>query len=245
MILKILTDDNVQEFNKAAPKHEVVLVGFFMVNCPACEAFAKPWQDFINDCKKKNDPSVLIAEVDSNQASNVNFDTSILEGFPSVFRDVKNEKGIVEFKKNRTKEDLLEFLREAMAKKGGKRKTKRRRGSRRKRKIKIRKRRKSKLRKSKRRKSKTRKSKIRKSKIRKRRKRKTLKGGINSTCAMWSHSEKLLESEQEAYKEGYDLTQKTANKYCKDMDENKPFCIRNIGECSTWDDYLEDDEYDL
>ena len=125
MILKIISDRDVQKFNQVVPKHEVVIAGFFMVNCPACEAFEEPWADFINDCKKKNDPGVLIAAVDSNQASKVKFDTSALEGFPSVFRDVKGEQGIVEFKKNRTREDLHEFLREAMAKKGGKKLRKR------------------------------------------------------------------------------------------------------------------------
>ncbi len=143
-IIKILTDKDVKGFNKAAPKHEIVMAGFFMVNCPACEAFKPEWDKFVNSCESQEDPKVLIAEIDSNQASRVNFDTSTLEGFPTVYRDVKGEEGVVEFKHERTKKALRRFLKEAMAAKGGgkkrktkrrkKRKTKKRRKSRRKKK---------------------------------------------------------------------------------------------------------------
>jgi hypothetical protein len=148
-IIKILTDEDVKQFNRASPKHEIVMAGFFMVNCPACEAFKPEWNKFVNSCESEGDPNVLIAEVDSNQASRVNFDTSALEGFPTVYRDVEGEEGVVEFKHERTKKALRRFLKEAMAAKGGgkkrkpkkrrkrktkrrKRKTKRRRKSRRK-----------------------------------------------------------------------------------------------------------------
>ena len=143
-IIKILTDKDVIDFNKAAPKHEIVMAGFFMVNCPACEAFKPEWNKFVNSCESEGDPNVLIAEVDSNQASRVNFDTSALEGFPMVFKKAKGEKNAVEFKHERTKKALHRFLKEAMAAKGGgkKRKTRRRKRKtkRRKRKTKRRKR---------------------------------------------------------------------------------------------------------
>jgi len=143
-IIKILTDKDVIDFNKAAPKHEIVMAGFFMVNCPACEAFKPEWNRFVNSCESEGDPNVLIAEVDSNQASRVNFDTSALEGFPMVFKKAKGEKNAVEFKHERTKKALHRFLKEAKAAKGGgkKRKTKRRKRKtkRRKRKTKRRKR---------------------------------------------------------------------------------------------------------
>jgi len=141
-IIKILTDKDVNNFNRAAPKHEIVMAGFFMVNCPACEAFKPEWDKFVNSCESEEDPNVLIAEIDSNQASRVNFDTSALEGFPTVYRDVKGEEGVVEFKHERTKKALRRFLKEAMAAKGGakkrtrrsKKKRKKRRKSRRKKK---------------------------------------------------------------------------------------------------------------
>ena len=128
-IIKILTDEDVKQFNRASPKHEIVMAGFFMVNCPACEAFKPEWNKFVNSCESEGDPNVLIAEVDSNQASRVNFDTSALEGFPMVFKKAKGEKNAVEFKHERTKKALHRFLKEAMAAKGGgkKRKTKKRR----------------------------------------------------------------------------------------------------------------------
>jgi len=139
-IIKILTDKDVKGFNRAAPKHEIVMAGFFMVNCPACKAFKPEWDKFVDSCKSQENPNILIAEIDSKQAGRVNFDTSALEGFPTVYRDVKGEKGVVEFKNERTKKALRHFLKEAMVTKGGgkkrtrrkKRKTKkkRKRGSR-------------------------------------------------------------------------------------------------------------------
>ena len=125
-IIKILTDKDVKDFNRAAPKHEIVIAGFFMVKCPACEAFKPEWEKFVDSCKSEGDPKVLIAEIDSNQASRVNFDTSALEGFPTVYRDVKGEEGVVEFKHERTKKALRRFLKEAMAAKGGRKKRTRR-----------------------------------------------------------------------------------------------------------------------
>jgi len=125
-IIKILTDKDVKGFNRAAPKHEIVMAGFFMVDCPACEAFKPEWDNFVNSCESEGAPNVLIAEIDSDQAGKVNFDTSTLEGFPTVYRDVKGEEGVVEFKHERTKKALRRFLKEAMAAKGGgKRKKKR------------------------------------------------------------------------------------------------------------------------
>jgi hypothetical protein len=125
-IIKILTDKDAKGFNRAAPKHEIVMAGFFMVDCPACEAFKPEWEKFVNSCESEGDSSVLIAEIDSDQAGKVNFDTSTLEGFPTVYRDVKGEEGVVEFKHERTKKALRRFLKEAMAAKGGGKKTRKR-----------------------------------------------------------------------------------------------------------------------
>ena len=128
-IIKILTDKDVKSFNRAAPKHEIAMAGFFMVNCPACEAFKPEWDSFVKSCKHQEEheegPKILIAEIDSDQAGKVNFDTSTLEGFPTVYRDVKGEEGVVEFKHERTKKALRRFLKEAMAAKGGGKKKRR------------------------------------------------------------------------------------------------------------------------
>jgi len=136
-IIKVLTNKDAKHFNKEAPKYEVVIAGFFMVRCPACESFKPAWNNFVKSCQNKDDPRVLIAEVDSNQTSNVDFDTSTLEGFPTVYRDVKSIEGVEEFQKERSVKALHHFLKEAIAAKkkahvrkdmhGGKRrKTKRR-----------------------------------------------------------------------------------------------------------------------
>jgi len=130
-----------------------------MVKCPACESFKPAWNNFVKSCQNKDDPRVLIAEVDSNQTSNVDFDTSTLEGFPTVYRDVKSIEGVEEFQKERSVKALHHFLKEAMAAKkkahrrkhmhgGRKRSTRRRRKNKRKtRKHKSRKKRKTRRRK--------------------------------------------------------------------------------------------------
>ncbi len=141
-IIKVLTNKDAKHFNKEAPKYEVVIAGFFMVNCPACDAFKPEWNNFVKSCENKEEPHVLIAEVDSNHAANVNFDTSALEGFPTVYRDVKTDDGVEEFKKERSAKALHHFLKEAIAAKkkahkrehmhGGKKKRKRKRKTKRK-----------------------------------------------------------------------------------------------------------------
>jgi hypothetical protein len=154
-IIKVLTNKDAKHFNNEAPKYDVVIAGFFMVKCPACESFKPAWNNFVKSCQNKDDPRVLIAEVDSNQTSNVDFDTSTLEGFPTVYRDVKSIEGVEEFQKERSVKALHHFLKEAMAAKkkahirkhmhgGRKRSTRRRRKNKRKtRKRKSRKKRKT------------------------------------------------------------------------------------------------------
>ena len=114
-IIKVLTNKDAKHFNNEAPKYDVVIAGFFMVKCPACESFKPAWNNFVKSCENKAEPRVLIAEVDSNQTSNVDFDTSTLEGFPTVYRDVKSIEGVEEFQKERSVKALHHFLKEAMA----------------------------------------------------------------------------------------------------------------------------------
>jgi len=128
-IIKIISDDKVKEFNTEAPKHEVVIAGFFMVGCPACNEFKPEWDEFIRrSAKNKNGSStILIAEIDSNHASKVDFDTSTLEGFPSVFINKKGEKGLRDFERPRKAAFLEKFLDDAIKQTGGRKKSKGRR----------------------------------------------------------------------------------------------------------------------
>jgi len=160
-IIKVLTNKDAKHFNKEAPKYEVVIAGFFMVNCPACDAFKPEWNNFVKSCQHKDEPRVLIAEVDSNHAANVDFDTSALEGFPTVYKDVKTEDGVEEFKKERSAKALHHFLKEAIAAKKKAHKREHMRGGKKKRKRKRKTKRKTKKRKS-RKKRKTRRRKKRK-----------------------------------------------------------------------------------
>ena len=87
-VIKVETDNDVKTFNKKIPKHGTVMVGFFMTHCPACIAFKPEWEKFVAHHKVHGKGDAMIAEVDSNQAANVDFDTSKLDGFPTVL--VKN-----------------------------------------------------------------------------------------------------------------------------------------------------------
>ena len=132
-IIKIITDDDVNKFNRMAPKHEVVMAGFFMVGCLACKQFKPEWETFLKDAEEEEDSNVLIAEVDSNQISKVDFDTSTLEGFPSVFIKHKKNEDVDEFKDSRTSDSLKNFLNMAVnasKKTRGGKKTKRKRKTR-------------------------------------------------------------------------------------------------------------------
>ena len=52
-IIKVLTNKDAKHFNKEAPKYEVVIAGFFMVRCPACESFKPAWNNFVKSCQNK------------------------------------------------------------------------------------------------------------------------------------------------------------------------------------------------
>jgi len=111
-VIKVLTDDDVKNFNIEAPKHEVIMAGFFMEGCPHCVNFKPEWEKFVKQCESEDDPNILIAEVDSNQAKKIDFDTSNLNGFPAVLLNKKGE--IKTFEGKRDLDSLREFLKIAM-----------------------------------------------------------------------------------------------------------------------------------
>jgi len=113
-VIKVLTDDDVKNFNSEAAKHEVIMAGFFMEGCPHCVNFKPEWEKFIEQCESEDEPDVLIAEVDSNQAKKIDFDTSDLNGFPAVLLNKKGE--IKTFEDKRDSKSLRKFLKMAMDK---------------------------------------------------------------------------------------------------------------------------------
>ena len=46
-IIKVLTNKDAKHFNKEAPKYEVIIAGFFMVNCPACKSFKPACDSYV------------------------------------------------------------------------------------------------------------------------------------------------------------------------------------------------------
>ena len=116
-------------------KKSICIIGGGFYGCYIAKKIKENFKNIKIEIYEKN--TDLIAEVDSNQTSNVDFDTSTLEGFPTVYRDVKSIEGVEEFQKERSVKALHHFLKEAIAAKkkahvrkdmhGGKRrKTKRR-----------------------------------------------------------------------------------------------------------------------
>ncbi len=111
-VIKVLTDDDVKNFNSEAAKHEVIMAGFFMEGCPHCVNFKPEWEKFVKQCESEDELDVLIAEVDSNQAKKIDFDTSNLNGFPAVLLNKKGE--IKTFEDKRDSKSLRKFLKMAM-----------------------------------------------------------------------------------------------------------------------------------
>jgi len=156
-ILKIINQNDVDTFNRKQSQYETVVAGFFMVHCPACEAFKPEWKKFVKYCDENKNDKVLVAEVPHNFTHEVNFDTSQLDGFPTVFGKNKDDKTPKMFKGDRTQDSLKKFLKMLVEKnkhqKGGKKNKKSRRKRKTRRKRKIQKKRKTKKYKRKRRKS--------------------------------------------------------------------------------------------
>ena len=119
-VIKVETDNDVKTFNKKIPKHGTVMVGFFMTHCPACIAFKPEWEKFVAHHKVHGKGDAIIAEVDSNQAANVDFDTSKLDGFPTVLVKNNNEDEAIMFNDKRESDALKLFLKKAMERKNSK-----------------------------------------------------------------------------------------------------------------------------
>lgn len=85
---------------------------FFKANwCGHCNRFKPVWDEFVTECKHKNEPTKLL-ELDIDQEeSKPLMQKHNVRGFPHVVLTGENQDDIV-FTKNRTKEDLIAFLKE-------------------------------------------------------------------------------------------------------------------------------------
>jgi len=128
-VIIIENHDDVNEFNhemqlfnnKKESFYDAVMAGFFMENCPACEGFKPEWDKFENYCSsEKIKPNVLVAKVPHHLASNLDFDTSKLNGFPTVLGQnkqmIKNKK-VKMFDGERSIKSLKSFLNSLVHKK--------------------------------------------------------------------------------------------------------------------------------
>lgn len=85
---------------------------FFKANwCGHCNRFKPVWDEFVTECKSKNEPTKLV-ELDIDQEeSKPLMEKHNVRGFPHVVLTSDNQDDVV-FTKNRTKEDLIAFLKE-------------------------------------------------------------------------------------------------------------------------------------
>ena len=85
---------------------------FFKANmCSHCNRFKPVWDEFVKECKKNNEKTTLL-EIDiENEESKPLIEKHKVRGFPHVVLVEENKDDII-FTNNRTKEDLLAFLRE-------------------------------------------------------------------------------------------------------------------------------------
>lgn len=85
---------------------------FFKANaCTHCTRFKPVWDAFVEECKKNNVKTALV-EVDiEDEGTKPLIEKHKVRGFPHVVLVEENKEDVL-FTNNRTKEDLLAFLRE-------------------------------------------------------------------------------------------------------------------------------------
>jgi len=111
----IVSKESAEEFHDDRKNHDVVVVAFFMIGCPACVQFKPVWDEFTQQHKKKGDSNIVIAEVEKDQMENVdNRYTEGLRGFPSIFAENRKRKELNEFDGPRTVAGLQKFLEAAV-----------------------------------------------------------------------------------------------------------------------------------
>lgn len=85
---------------------------FFKANaCTHCTRFKPVWDAFVDECKKNNVKTELVeVDIEGEETKSL-IEKHKVRGFPHVVLVEENKEDIV-FTNNRTKEDLLAFLRE-------------------------------------------------------------------------------------------------------------------------------------
>jgi protein disulfide-isomerase len=85
---------------------------FFKANwCGHCNRFKPVWDEFVTECENKNEPTKLVELDIDNDESKPLMEKHNVRGFPHVVLTSDNDEDVV-FTKNRTKEDLIAFLKE-------------------------------------------------------------------------------------------------------------------------------------
>lgn len=103
--------DNKEKFES---EHGSKTLIFFKANwCGHCKRFKPVWDEFVEDCKKNNEPTKLLELDIDNEESKPFVEKHNVRGFPHVVLTEDNKEDIV-FTKNRTKDELLAFLKEHM-----------------------------------------------------------------------------------------------------------------------------------
>ena len=132
MKLIYVNDKNANHFKKEASK-KTAFVKYFSPSCPACIAMEDDWEDMCDDIDKKYDTDMVLAQMDSSGMKE-------LDG-SDIYTDVdyvptlvvlKNGKKHKEYNGNKTKDEMIEFLKDegliTSKMKGGGKKTRSKKG---------------------------------------------------------------------------------------------------------------------
>ena len=85
---------------------------FFKANwCGHCNRFKPVWDEFVTECKNNNESTQLLElDIDKEESKPI-MEKHNVKGFPHVVLTADNQEDVV-FTKNRTKEDLIAFLKD-------------------------------------------------------------------------------------------------------------------------------------
>jgi thiol-disulfide isomerase/thioredoxin len=101
--------NNKEKFNS---EHGNKTLIFFKANwCGHCKRFKPVWDEFVEECRTQNEPTKLLELDIDNEESKPLMEKHNVRGFPHVVLTEDDHEDIV-FTKNRTKDDLLNFLKE-------------------------------------------------------------------------------------------------------------------------------------
>lgn len=107
-IIHVDDDEELEEYNRSYNKGSHIFVFFYMPTCIFCNMMEPEWEELEKSYKNKLGERNILAKVRGDYAKKVNGNYKI-DGFPTIYYANK-DKDYVEYKGNRTKNDLEQFI---------------------------------------------------------------------------------------------------------------------------------------